>query len=160
MRGTKCFYSLTTDQTLDRCNIKACFVKVPCPYGFLSFHALSPHARWNYPLPGKTASIHVKFSSTTLPGHFLLSFWKKLTFLLLQLLLICLTRMHWSLWSWLVGLSYREPSSLSSPAFHLLNSLSSTSPSGGHLVHWTYHPFACLGNNPVSSLTWLCTWWR
>lgn len=62
--------------------------------------------------------------------------------------------------TWLVGVSYREPSSLRSPTFPLLTSLSSTSPSRGHLIHWTYHPFTCLRNNPVSSLSWPWIWWR
>lgn len=85
---------------------------------------------------------------------------KKANLLLFPLFLIYLTCMHWSGWPWLVGISYRESSSLSSPAFLLLTFLCSTSPSRGHLIHWTYHSFTCLRNNPVSSLSWFWIWWR
>lgn len=85
---------------------------------------------------------------------------EKAKILLLQLLLVYLTCMHWSGWPWPVGVSYKEPPSLHSPSSPLLTSLSSTSPSREHLVHWTYHPFACLRNNPVSSLSWSWMWWR
>lgn len=47
-----------------------------------------------------------------------------------------LTPMHRSGWPWLVRASYREPSFLLHlPASPLPKSLSSTSPSTGHLVH-------------------------